>query len=174
VSRRTIYKAAGSTEVRELLQSILTLELLRPSRTLWLVSPWLSDIPVLDNAAGGYSCIEPSWPLSSVPLSSVLIALALRGAMVRVQTRADVSEAVVQKLRRRASLERASLEIQDVGSTLHSKGIAGDGYLLSGSMNLTYNGVEVLDELVHFDTDRALVDQAHVAFTSQWERSRHP
>jgi hypothetical protein len=85
-----------------------------------------------------------------------------------------VSGAVVQKLRRRASLERASLEIQDVGSTLHSKGIAGDGYLLSGSMNLTYNGVEVLDELVHFDTDRELVDQAHVAFTSQWERSRHP
>ena len=33
----------------DLLQMLFLSELLAPSRCLWLVSPWISDIPVIDN-----------------------------------------------------------------------------------------------------------------------------
>ena len=38
-------------EARELLQSIFVAELIRPSRDLWIVSPWLNDIVVIADTA---------------------------------------------------------------------------------------------------------------------------
>ena len=48
IVRRSRY---ARNEVRELLQSIFVSELLRPSKEIWLVSPWLSDIEVVDDTA---------------------------------------------------------------------------------------------------------------------------
>ena len=47
-SRQIIRSSSTSNaEIRELLQGIFTAELLCPSKQLWLVSPWLSDIELL-------------------------------------------------------------------------------------------------------------------------------
>jgi hypothetical protein len=51
---------------------------------------------------------------------------------------------------------------------LHAKGIVGDRYCLTGSMNLTYNGVDRLTEMLMFQTDLARVEEVRIAFRSEY------
>ena len=44
----------SSTEAASLLASLFAAELICPSECLWLVSPWISDIQILDNQASGF------------------------------------------------------------------------------------------------------------------------
>ena len=37
-------------------------ELLVPSKPLWLISAWISDIDVIDNGAGAFESLVPLWP----------------------------------------------------------------------------------------------------------------
>ncbi len=46
-----------------------------PSRCLWLVSPCISDIPVIDNNANTFLCLEPSWTRTRIRLSQLLATL---------------------------------------------------------------------------------------------------
>ncbi|GAA6620054.1 AAA family ATPase [Scytonema sp. NUACC26] len=32
----------------------------RASQCIWLVSPWISDLPIIDNTANTFVCLEPS------------------------------------------------------------------------------------------------------------------
>ena len=36
-------------------------ELLRPSTHLWIVSPWVSDVPLIDNRARQFGTLAPDW-----------------------------------------------------------------------------------------------------------------
>src|SRR5438445_9454022 len=81
--------------VRELLQIIFSAELLAPSRCLWLVSPWLRDIPVLDNTTGSFLYLCPDFPLTEVRLSLVLRELLARGSQLLIATRPDPGNAQV-------------------------------------------------------------------------------
>src|SRR5262249_3825274 len=46
--------AQSSTEVQDLLSGLFSLELIRPSTCLWLVSPWISDVKIIDNTAATF------------------------------------------------------------------------------------------------------------------------
>ena len=56
-------------------------ELLLPSRDLWLVSAWISDVPVVDNSGGQFATVAPEWPRSRIRLVPVLPAEAADGAI---------------------------------------------------------------------------------------------
>ena len=51
---------------------------------------------------------------------------------------------------------------------LHEKGLLGDDFYLSGSMNFTFGGVELLEEAVKFDTAEDAVAQARLVFHERW------
>jgi hypothetical protein len=51
---------------------------------------------------------------------------------------------------------------------LHEKGLLGDDFYLSGSMNLTYGGVELLEETVKFDTAPEVVADARLVYYERW------
>ena len=51
---------------------------------------------------------------------------------------------------------------------LHEKGILAGGMLLSGSMNLTYNGIRRLEESIHLTDDTNTVARARVAYEERW------
>ena len=72
---RYIHTKATARQVPDLLQNIFVAELLSPSSCLWLVSPWVSDIPVIDNRTNGFLSFEPRWVRSLVSLSQVLAKL---------------------------------------------------------------------------------------------------
>lgn len=166
-TRQFLQTAADArNSARELLQLIFVSELLMPSRCLWIVSPWLRDVPVLDNTTGSFLFLCPDFPRSEVRLSRVLRELVERGTTVVIATRADAgNRQVVDGLE---GVSRADAVIFHERSELHAKGIVGDRYSLIGSMNLTFNGLERLTEILVFQNDRGSVEQLRLAFRREY------
>jgi hypothetical protein len=164
-------------EVRDLLESLLAVELLSGGQELWLVSPWISDLAVLDNRAGGYSGLEPSWPKRHLHLAE-LMAFALRAhphTRVWVVTRPGQHNApFCSRLRTLAELDGNAdrLSVDDSRAELHIKGLVGTGFALNGSMNFTRNGIEVLDETVQLETDPARVSQLRLNLHGHYGSTR--
>src|SRR4051794_30703728 len=85
-SRRTLLRNApgGRRELADLLQAVMVAESLRPSNRLWVASAALADAPVLDNRAGGFSALEPTWSERPIGLIDVLIRNLTLGGRVSV------------------------------------------------------------------------------------------
>ncbi|HMI82566.1 MAG TPA: phospholipase D-like domain-containing protein DpdK [Polyangiaceae bacterium] len=158
--------ADARNSVRELLQTIFATELVVPSRCLWIVSPWLRDVPVLDNATGDFLSLCPEFPRSEVRLSRVLRELLNRGTQVVIATRPDSGNR--QVLDGLGDARRGGGLVLHERGDLHAKGVVGDLYSLIGSMNLTYNGIEHLTEMLVFETDRSRVEGLRLAFRSEY------
>lgn len=169
---RRIFRSSSTSnaEIRELLESLFAAELLSPSRCLWLVSPWLTDLELLDNRAGAWSALDPQWGPRQLRLAELLGRMLETGAHVVIATRPDAHNE--QFLRKLDDLAKSSgvesLLTVRRKPTLHHKGFLGDDFYLSGSMNLTFNGVEILDEGVTFETDREATESARIAFLNDY------
>jgi hypothetical protein len=165
---RQISKRSTSQEVADLIQSIFAAELVFPSDRLWIVSPWLSDIPVIDNRDNSFLHLEPSWGQTQIRLAEILLRLASLGTRVVVACRpVDHNRAFVQRMQEASERALGRLRICQ-SENLHEKGILGDGYHLSGSMNFTYSGVAVNEEILHLITDPGHVSEKKVALIKRW------
>lgn len=166
-TRQFLHSAVDARNaVRELLQTVFAAELLAPSRCLWLVSPWLRDIPVLDNTTGSFLFLCPDFPLTEVRLSLVLRELLARGSQVVIATRPDPGNAQVYDSLRGIGADDGLIFYER--AELHAKGIVGDAYALIGSMNLTYNGLDRLTEMLIFETDRSTVEPLRLSFRREY------
>ncbi|MCC7066698.1 MAG: phosphatidylserine/phosphatidylglycerophosphate/cardiolipin synthase family protein [Planctomycetes bacterium] len=147
---RIIPKRARSRDLEALLQMLFIAELLEPSQQLWVVSPWLSDVPVIDNRTGVLSRYSARWGEVHVRLLEVLHELAERGTEVRIVTQEHESNYEFLRAARRLSeglTGRGCVSVQ-IDTVLHTKGILGDSFWMAGSMNLTAWGVQRNDEQV--------------------------
>ena len=163
---RQLHSTPRRYEIPDLLQTIFIAELLSPSRCIWLVSPWISDIPVVDNRSDAFSTVEPAWSEQNVRLSAVLAWLCNRGTTIHVATRnVDHNHAFLESLRARSPSAKTHIHIAD---QLHEKGLLGDGYYLSGSMNFTHGGISTYEEMVHYFVAPSVVGQNRIAFTHRW------
>jgi len=168
MSTRQFLQSASDARnaVRELLQLVFASELVAPSRCLWIVSPWLRDVPALDNRTGSFISVCPDLPRTEVRLSRVLRVLIERGTQIVIATRPGSGNR--QVLDGLGDLPEGNDLIFHERPDLHAKGIVGDRFCLIGSMNLTYNGLEHLTEMLVFQTDRHHVEQLRVAFRSEY------
>lgn len=165
---RTIRKtsARAGQDLRDLVQGVLVAELLAPSRDFWLISPWVSDVAVIDNSDGSFNGLDPSWPAQGIGLLQVLVELVTAGSKVWLETRPDDhNKRFVDRLM--ASTGGRGVEVR-YSPVLHEKGMAGESFVISGSMNFTINGLFLLDEAVRLDTDPDAVAQARIAFKTRW------
>jgi hypothetical protein len=161
------WRASGRT-IADLLQSIFTAELLSPSENLWLVSPWVSDIAVLDNSAGQFASLVPELERAPLRLSELLAYLAEQGTHVRVTVRELERNrpfcTVMSSIAERMSGLVAVRQARD----LHEKGLLGDRYYLCGSFNFTFSGISLHEEVGHFITDPATISAHRIALASRW------
>lgn len=165
---RIIHSRAGDRQLSDLLQAIFTAELLSPSRCLWLVSPWVSDIPVLDNRAHAYVTLNPGWPRGDVRLSAILATLLDAGTTVHLAVRPDShNRDLIERLQARDPRGEWPLFLHQADD-LHEKGLLGEEFYLSGSMNFTYNGIRINEEAVHFHTSAAVVSENRLVMTRRW------
>jgi hypothetical protein len=155
-------------ELRDLLQGVLVAEFIAPSNELWLVSPWVSDIPVIDNTDGGFTALEPTWGPRGIRLAEVLGHLARRGTAVYVETRPLVHNRMFADRLQRSAVGGLAPRVRE-SEVLHEKGLVGDGYYVSGSMNFTFQGLEILEEVIRYDTDPAVVSAARLSLKDRWE-----
>jgi phosphatidylserine/phosphatidylglycerophosphate/cardiolipin synthase-like enzyme len=160
-------RAIASGEVRALLQTALVAELLAPSDVLWVVSPWINDVPVILNDDGRFSSILPQVESRDAHFSEVLAALTQAGTTLVVAVRPDRSnETFLTTLRNAAIPSGRLIERQD--AALHEKTLAGDSYVITGSMNFTRAGIDYNEEQVTFDDDVALVAEVRAALRQRW------
>lgn len=169
---RTIYKRhdRAREEVRRLLAAIFVAELFEPSDELWLVSPWIRDVSVLNNQAGDFAALQPSWGQREIRLLDCLTTVLARGGSIRLKTSDDPpSRGLMTTLERRARDFRASDRLHTrVSSLLHTKGLLTTRCLIRGSMNFTVRGVELNEEAITYDLDPGAIAEMRIAFHEQW------
>ena len=158
-------RATSSREAADLLAALFVAEIVKPSRCLWLVSPWISDIPVLSNSAGEFAGLGLAAG-RTLRLTDVLLALGREGSTVVIGTTSDASNAIFLQraesaFRQTGMSHRLVLSI-DRDEELHEKAITGDDFAVAGSMNITNNGVFVRQEFIEFRTDEAFVAQSRM------------
>ena len=158
-------RARSSREAANLLSAIFAAELIRPSSCLWLVSPWISDIALIDNTTNGFEAVR-GFGSRPIRLSEVLVTLAGLGTAVVVGTTSDVTNNAFRQRARRAFDDRGLgdrlLIDVDISGELHEKAVTGDDFVVSGSMNLTNNGVFVREEFIEFRTDEEFVARSRM------------
>jgi phosphatidylserine/phosphatidylglycerophosphate/cardiolipin synthase-like enzyme len=148
---RVIPKRARNRDLAVVLQTLFIAELVKPSRQLWIVSPWIADVPLVDNRAGVLSRFSGRWEAAELRLLDIVRYLAERGTQVRIVTK-DLEENAsflrqARQLENIAFPRQGSVRVQ-IDTMLHTKGILGDEFWLAGSMNLTVAGVQRNDEQI--------------------------
>ena len=169
--RRITTSGRGQTRIlNDLLQNLLVTELLVPSKQLWVLSPWISDIVVIDNSAGQFKTVLPGLPARPIRLTEVLIELTRRGSDVRVLMR-DVEANDVARQRLEDPYSVGARPTLTIHNNLHDKGIVGDRFHIQGSMNFTYFGQAVNDEGVIVTSEPHEIAQARIAYNSKYDVS---
>jgi hypothetical protein len=167
VSHRQILRThSGSRQqIRDLLESLFTAELLSPSPRVYLISAWVRDIQVMDNRSGSYRGIDPAWGQRTLRLAEILTILVGRGSELVLATRKEQgNEAFVKRfIRNLGESDRERVKVL-FRPELHVKGLLGHGYAITGSMNFTNNGVENNEELLTYETDSQKLAELRVEF----------
>ena len=174
---RRIFKSVVTSQnlIRELLQMMFLGELLAPgSERAWLVSPWISDVALLDNRAGGLTAVNPEWGHREIRLIEVMTDVMARGTAVGIATSLDEhNDPLIDALISVAAENGLENKLHIVRRQhLHIKGVLLKRGLLTGSMNLTYNGLELNDEMVVYDTTPKTLAEARINFESYVESGR--
>lgn len=171
-STRHILRSSSASrhEIRELLQGIFVRELLFPSRCIWLVSPWIRNIEVIDNRAATFRSLAPDLPPTGIHLHQVLYKLLERGTQVVLAVRPERENMhfgmnLRNSLEGRIPTDALTVHQRDI---LHAKGLIGDDFGLTGSMNFTFNGVEIQTELVALERDKAEVAKLRLDFHAEY------
>lgn len=170
-TRRIATRGGGQTRlVNDLLQTLLITELLDPSSKLLVLSPWISDIVVIDNSSGQFKSILPGMPSRPIRFTEVLTELARRGTQVRVVVRDDDKNAAVRTRINdlHASGPRPEILIRD---NLHDKGLLSDRFHVHGSMNFTFFGQAVNEEGVTVTSDPDAIARARLDYQGRYQVS---
>lgn len=166
---RDLHGPAQSRAVRDLLQSLFIAELIHPSPKLWLFFAWISDVEIIDNSAREFASLEADWPAAPIRLSQVLRALLSRGVQIRLVIREDGHNDYFITLLQTLKARYGDQIKWTVEKSFHAKGLLGRDYFLSGSMNLTFNGISVNGEHLVLRTDPAAVAEQSIELESRWE-----
>lgn len=152
--------------MRELLQTMFVGEMLKAGATIWIVSPWISDVLLIDNRSGSFDSLNPEWGRRQVRLADVLVGLMARGTKVNVVTRnEETNKAFLGRLQ--DLVQHHALEDcvnVTIHAQLHTKGILLSRSLLIGSMNLTYSGLTINDEWIEFSLDQEDLARTQLEF----------
>lgn len=170
---RRIFKtqSTGSVTIQELLQTMFVAEMLISSGSIWIVSPWISNVILIDNRSGNFDALNPEWGRREIRLTDVLVSLMSRGTQVNIVTRKDeINAAFITRLgdltEQMALEDKVAVTFRE---KLHTKGILLSNSLLMGSMNLTYNGMVINDEWIEFSLDQEDIARTKLEFSKYLE-----
>lgn len=162
---------ASRVELGDALQGLFVAELLEPSTPIWIVTPWISNVVVIDNTSGLFTGLVPDLPRRPLRLTELIVNQLQRGGSVVIACRPDDhNQAFVEQLRGRIEAEGGlarRLKCVFAGE-LHEKGILSGRVLVSGSMNLTYNGIRRLEESIQITDESDAVARARHAYQDRW------
>ncbi len=165
---RRIFKSRTSRqgEILDVLSSLFVTEVIQPSETLWLVSPWVTDLELLDNRTGNFDYLEPAWGQRMVRITELLTRMVANGGRLNLVTNFDThNDRFLCQLQDRVENYGVKDRLKIVRKKqLHTKGILGRSFYLHGSMNLTRGGVVFNDEQINLDIGKQAIADAELHF----------
>jgi phosphatidylserine/phosphatidylglycerophosphate/cardiolipin synthase-like enzyme len=133
----------------------------------------ISNVVIFDNRAGGFASVNPEWGNREIRLIEIASDIMSRVTPLGIATNYDEHNnsflASLSNVAEEAGLADMLTIVQR--EHLHIKGVLLKRGLLTGSMNLTYRGLELNDEMVVYDTDLRTLAEARLNFQSYVEAS---
>ena len=164
---RDLYSRSRSVPA-DFLQSLFVLELLQPSERLWISSPWISDVEIIDNSGREFVAICPDWGATKIRLSQLIEQSVYRGTSVTIiHNGAPSNRNFLARIADINPSRSAGLRVVKE-RLLHDKGVVSDHFVLSGSMNMTVRGVYVNEESLVYRTDPAVVAERQLSLQNRW------
>lgn len=153
------------------MQGLFVAELVYPSEEIFIITPWISDVEIIDNQAKTFSGIENDLPFGKIRLSTVLMRIMQRGGDITIATRpGHHNETFTKLLTNKALIEHVNKKLNVAfASELHEKGILTSSIYMSGSMNLTHNGLNKLEEKVTLTRDKNEITRTRTEFVDRWK-----
>ena len=152
----------------EFLQSLFVAELILPSSRIWISSPWITDVDVIDNTARQFGALVPSWPASWIRFSDVLMALIETGSEIVVIANYDRHNVEFLSRVERLSVVYPGRAHVIKTADVHEKGILSDNFTIDGSMNFTYRGININQEYLGYRCDPEIVHERHLVLEERW------
>lgn len=178
---RIVLKSARSIILEDMLQNLLVSEVMAPSKAVWIVSPWMRNVPVIDNRTGGFNWIDDLWANRVVYLLDWVEVMCNRGASVSLVTTSDEKDQDFLRSARDAQTRVARrsclrlVEKMSVGQAssggMHAKFLLTDRWAWQGSMNFTMPGLKTHQEVVQvqfFENDRKAFQEWHQKVKGAW------
>ena len=173
---RDIHSRDGGKKVRDLLTSFFGVLLLNiaTKRPMYLISPWLSDFKLMDNAFGQFKDLfryQPNFAENPYILfSEALIEVSYR-LPVRIITWPD------KKSRAFAGFLDKTKNVQlkfEKTQKDHQKGLLSDLFYFEGSMNFTHSGLYLNREKItcnaSYDPEgNRKINEAYLEFERIWD-----
>ena len=165
---RDIYVEKSHLVPVEFLQSLFIFEIIHPSSAIWISSPWVNDVEIVDNSARQFGSLVPSLPSSMIRLSVLCELLAERGVrltiIVNLDSQNDEFVSRISRLEESYPNKLRVIRTRDV----HEKGIVTDHFTLDGSMNFTFRGIHINQEYLSYRCDPELVFQRQLVLEERW------
>lgn len=162
---RMIRSTEGSTALRDMLVSLLITECMNPGKELYLISPYLSNVSLIDNRLGNYGDLFPFASGRHIHLSDILLSLTRKGTAVRIicDPKRPETRPFYAKLRQDIPFR--------VLNENHEKGLFTEHFYIHGSMNFTHRGVHVNKENVRTTRKTSEIWSALIAARERWEEA---
>lgn len=173
---RDIHSRDGGKKVRDLLASFFGTLLLDGAyeRAMYLISPWLSDFKLLDNAFGQFKDLfRYQTNIAENPyilFSETLIEISDRLPVRIITWHSEKSKAFVDNFKKERHIQ---VKFEEAKKD-HQKGLLSELFYFEGSMNFTYSGVyrnrEKITCNASFDSEgkRKIID-AYLEFERIWD-----
>jgi len=165
MSSRIIRSHRGAKVLKDCLTSILALEATRPSDEVYIISPWMSNSPVVDNTGDNFSALFPFANSRIVYLADMLMTFAWAGSKVRLISNLDDPRTSDFLHLLGDSIEYKMLQDN------HEKGMITSNFYLHGSMNFTYSGININGESIRITTEGPEVSKAMLAVRERWKEA---
>jgi hypothetical protein len=156
----------GQRHLKEVLSGQMAGLFIKPE-LIWLVSPWVSDFPVLDNRTGDWDALNPSWGNREIGFMELLASAVNSGCALRLVTQNDgMSQGFISQLQNRLL---DGVDYRYIASeALHTKGLLTNHFFLKGSMNYTFHGTNLNDEVLELTNDGTMISEALLEFEERY------
>lgn len=162
---RTIRSHGGTQSLKDCLSTLLSLEIIEPSQEIYLISPFLSNTPIMDNRFKQYSDLLPIVEGNFIYLSDIIKTLAWKKVKIRIICNPERKET-----KDFLKLLGSDVEIRELKNN-HEKGLVTSNFYIHGSMNFTYSGININGENVRVTFLTAEVNQALMSARARWEEA---
>lgn len=158
--RRTLNVRTGQKALKDTIASLLMTELMNPSHEVYFVVNELSDVALLDNQLESYSDQFPRVRKRWIHLSDILLALAAKGALVRMVCNTEHQQT-----------QRAVMEFDEkIEIRHHNVGVEHEGLFTE---RLSLSGTLAFSEQGSFTgSDRVILNLEPSEVSKRWKEAR--